>query len=182
MNISSSRLGATGVLVVLSVLVGAAAGSQTQAPVRLAYLNMQMVMAATPEFKEADSILNAEAQTYRAEVERLQQELDSALQAFNQQEVVLSPSAKQEKQQKLVQMQQRAQQRAADLDNRMSTRQQQLLAPIQLRIDGILDGVRAEQNLSFIFDVSPQASPVIVAADRTLDITPLVLQRVQGTQ
>lgn len=182
MSTHLTRIGAIGALMTLALVLGAAAGSQQQAASRLAYVNMQAVMAQTPEFREADSILNAEADQYRIEMQRLQQELDSAVQAFSQQEVVLSPSARQAKQQELIQMRERAQQRASELDNRIQVRQQQLLAPIELRIDGILDGIRAERNLAFIFDVSPQAAPIIVAADRTLDITPLVIQRVQGTQ
>jgi len=67
---------------------------------------------------------------------------------------------------------------AQQLDQQMQQREQQLTAPLMERVNAVIEGVRAEQNLSFVFDVA--AGNFIVTADRSLDITALVIQRLQA--
>ena len=57
-------------------------------------------------------------------------------------------------------------------------RERELVAPLEERVKGIIEGLRAERNLAFIFDVGAPGNN-IVAADRTLDLTALVVQRLQ---
>ena len=77
-------------------------------------------------------------------------------------------------------MSQQAQSREQQLQARASERQRELMAPLQSRIQTVLDGVRAERNLAIIFDVAnPQTG--IVSADPLLDLTQLIISRVQGT-
>ena len=45
-------------------------------------------------------------------------------------------------------------------------------------VRGVIEGIRAERNLSIIFDAGSQTSNII-AADRTLNITDLVIQRLK---
>jgi len=76
-------------------------------------------------------------------------------------------------------MSEQAQAREQQLQTRAAERQRELMAPLQTRIQTVLDGVRAERNLAIIFDVAnPQTG--IVSADPTLDLTELVVSRVQG--
>ncbi|HEY2804234.1 MAG TPA: OmpH family outer membrane protein, partial [Gemmatimonadales bacterium] len=120
-----------------------------------------------------------EMNSARAEVQRMQGQLDTAVAEFNRSSVTMTPAAKATRQQQLQQMEERNRQRAADLDQQMQQRESELTAPIMTRVNAIIDGIRAEYNYSFIFDVAAQPS-TIVAADRTLDITQLVIQRVQA--
>ena len=57
----------------------------------------------------------------------------------------------------------------------------QLVAPLEERVKGVIEGLRAERNLIFIFDVGAPGNN-IVAADRTLDLTTVVVQRLQASQ
>jgi hypothetical protein len=43
----------------------------------------------------------------------------------------------------------------------------------------VIEGIRAERNLLFIFDVGAPGNNVI-AADRSLDLTAVVVQRLQN--
>ena len=47
------------------------------------------------------------------------------------------------------------------------------------RVTAVIEGIRAEFNYSLIFDAAAQGS-ALVTADRTLDISPLVIQRLQA--
>jgi Skp family chaperone for outer membrane proteins len=76
-------------------------------------------------------------------------------------------------------MQQSLQQKAADFQSRAQQREQELIGPIERRVQGIIEGLRAERNISVIFDVSAQGSNII-AADKALDLTPSVIQRLKA--
>lgn len=143
---------------------------------KVAFINSRKILEATPGYAAAESTFNRELTGYRAEVQKLQQQLDSAVNAFDQQSIALSPTAKQSKQRELQQMQERMQQRNTEIQTRMQQREQELLQPIQERVNGIIQGIRAETNYAFIFDADAPNSG-IVAADPALNITPKVLQR-----
>ena len=159
-----------------------AAPAQTaaQAPAqRLAYLNSRAILAQTPGYAQAESTFARELNTGREEVARMQAALDSAANDFEASSVLLSPTAKQAKQRELVAQQQTMQQRQQELQGRMEARERELLDPLQQRVQAIIEGLRAELNLAMVFDVASMGG-AMVAADRSLDITPLVIQRLQA--
>jgi len=148
---------------------------------KIAFIRSQEILSRTPGFATAESTLSREIAGFRAEVEKLQRQLDSATSAYDQQAIALSPAAKQTKQRELQQLAQRFQQRSGQLQDQAAQRQQELLAPINARIRAIIDGIRAEENYSVIFDVDAPGG-MLVAADPALNITARVIQRLQGSQ
>ena len=148
-------------------------------PLRLAWVNSQVILANTPGRAEAESTFAREYAGMRAEVQRLQSQLDSAVQEYNRTSVVMTPQAKAAREEQLRQMQTRTQTRAQELDQQAQSREQELTAPIMQRVNSVIEGIRAEYNLAFVFDVAAQGGSV-VTADRTLDITSLVIQRLQA--
>src|SRR2546423_14167259 len=56
---------------------------------RIAYVNLQEVLRRTPGYVAAESTYRKIVTGYQAELQRLQQQLDSAVQAFDQQSIVL---------------------------------------------------------------------------------------------
>jgi outer membrane protein len=69
--------------------------------------------------------------------------------------------------------------RARALDSTMQTRQSELIRPIMESLQKVIEQVRAEEGYAMIFDVATQTS-VIVAADKSLDITEKVLAKVKA--
>ena len=149
------------------------------APLRLAYINSQVILANTPGRAEAESLFAREMVGFRAEAQRLQQQLDSTVAEYNRTGLVLSPTARQAREAEIRTLQQRAQQRAQDLDQQAQQREAQLTAPIMQRVNAVIEGIRAEVNIAMIFDAAGQGA-VLVTADRSLDISPLVIQRLQA--
>ncbi len=150
-------------------------------PLKVGFVSSRQILQRTPGYAAAESTFSKEVQTYRDEVQKLQQQLDSAVTAFDQQRIALSPAAAQQKQRDLQGMQQRLQLRTDSLQQKAGQREQELLAPIQARVNSIIQGLRAEGNYSFIFDADAPGNP-IVAADPSLDLTAKVLQRLQSAQ
>ena len=160
-------------------LAGPAAAQQ--APPRFAWVNSQLIIRQVPGYAEAESTLNAEVAGFREEVQQLQTKLDSTVREYDRQQIALSPTARQAKEQEIREMQTRLQQRYSELQDRASQRERELVAPLEERVKGVIEGLRAERNLLFIFDVGAPGNN-IVAADRTLDLTAIVVQRLQASQ
>jgi outer membrane protein len=151
------------------------------APLKIAYINSREILQRTPGYAHAESMYTKEVEGYRGEVQKLQQQLDSAVQAFDQQSIALSPAARQTKQKDLQAMQQRMEQRTNELQDRARQREQELLQPIQARVSSVIQGIRAEMNYALILDADA-AGGLIAAADPALNITARVLQRLSQAQ
>jgi len=155
-----------------------AGASASATPQRIAFIRSRTILDSTPGYQTAESTFAREFQGMRDEVQKLQQQLDSAVQAFDQASIALSPAAKDAKRSELQRMQARMNQRSSDLDSIARSRNQALLVPFQARINTIIQGMRAEGNYAFIFDADAQNNG-IVAADLALDLTSKVIARVR---
>lgn len=171
------------VLIGLALAAAAPAAGQTlpTSPVRLAFLNTRAVLEGTPGYAVADSTLKTEVEQARQEIRRMQAQLDSAVQVFDQQSIALSPAARSQKQRELQQMQQQLEERGTNLQERiLPQRQRELLQPIEARIKAVIDGLRAELNLSLILDTGPGNG--VISYDPALDITARVIERLRQAQ
>ena len=161
-----------------SALWAGLAAQGAQASQRIAFVRSEEILRQTPGYAAAESTFNAELRSAQQELQKLQARLDSAMQAFEQQSIALSPTARQTRQRELGTMQQQFQQRATELQERARQRERELLQPIQRRVNTIIQGLRAEGNYAFIFDAdSPTAG--IVAADPALNLTGRVVERLR---
>ena len=157
-------------------------GARAQQPgLKIAFINSRTILQQTPGYAVAESAFSKEVQGFRNEVQKLQQQLDSAVRTFDQQSIALSPAAKQTKQRELQQLQQRFEQRSSELQDKAQQRERELLQPIQARVNGVIQGIRAEGNYQLIFDADAPGNN-IVAADPTLDITSKVIERLKQSQ
>jgi Skp family chaperone for outer membrane proteins len=152
----------------------AAQGTQ---PLRIGFVRAEEILRQTPGYARAESTFNNELRASQQEVQRLQAKLDSAIRAFEQQSIALTPTVRQTRQRELGELQQQFQQRAAELQEKARQRERELLEPIQERVNLIIQGLRAEGNYAFIFDAD--ATPGIVAADPSLNLTAKVVERLR---
>ena len=156
-------------------------GGGTVPTTRIAYVNMQEVLRRTPGYAAAESTYRKVVTGYQAELQKLQQQLDSAVQAFDQQSIALSPAARQTRQKDLQAMQQRMVQRQQALQDSAQAKEEELMEPLRSRINSIIQGIRAESNYSLIIDADAGGG-FLLAADPALNITSRVLARLQQAQ
>ena len=161
----------------LIVIVGTAARQQAAPDIGL--VNLGVLMEQTPGYQEAREQYVTEMEGYETEMTQLRATFDSMVSAYEQQQVVLSPSARTDKQQEIQQLQLRMQNRGTELEELAGTRQRALLSPLEDRVQTVIDGIRAERSLAVIFDVSQPSN--IVSADPSLDITAMVASRLTGS-
>jgi len=165
--------------VALAVVVVAGIAASQQGTPQVAYVNLRSVMEQTPGYETAQDSYEVISNSFQEEIGALQTSYDSAVTAFQQTQVVLTPTARQEKQQELTQMSQRFQGRANEIQNELLVKERELLSPLEERVQLIIEGIRAERNVAMIFDVSAQVNQII-SADTELDLTGLVVQRLSG--
>jgi outer membrane protein len=162
---------ATALLLALGTPQGAAGQG------KIGYINSQNILAETPGAKEAQAQFDQDMAGYRTEVEGLAKELETLVQQYEQQQAMLSPSAKQQREADIRTKQQAYQERLAAIDQRAGQRQQELVQPVMDRINQMIEQVRTEGSYALIFDV---AAGGVVAADPALDLTQEVIRRLQA--
>jgi outer membrane protein len=163
------------------VLAGLAAAPQQQSSVRLAYVNSQSILQQMPGYAAAESTYNKELEGFQNEMLRMRQQFDSTVQAYQQSAVGLSSAQRQTREAELRRQQQQLEQHSNDLRQRADQRQTELMKPLEDRVKAVIEGVRAERSIGLVFDIAAPGGG-IVAADQSLDLTTLVVQRLKGPQ
>ncbi len=161
------------------VVVGVAATAR-QAGQVIGIVNLQIIMTQTPGYQEALQTFEAEFKAAQDDLEAMLQQRDSLLAEYERASIVLTPTGRQEKQTEIQQLEARLEQRAQDLQNRQAERQRELVSPLEQRVQAVIEGIRAERNLGIIFDVATMQG--IAAVDPQLDLTEIVVQRLQQSQ
>lgn len=163
----------------LGFLAFGAAAAVAQAPVKIGYIKSQTILANAPGRAAAETQFEKEMTTYRAQVQRMGDSLNTLIADYNKQEVSLSPQAKETRQKDIRAKEEEYQRRTQELQQQVRSREAELVRPIMEQINKVIDELRAEEGYSMIFDAENQAG-VVVAADKNLDLTEKVLARLRA--
>lgn len=167
-------------LLTAGALLAAAGPVQAQqAGLKIGYINSQEILDQDPGAIQAQEQFNQEMASFRTEVQNMAQELDRMIQQYEQQQLTLSPQAKEQREQAILAKRQEYDQRVQQLDQQAGQRQQELVQPVMDRITQVIEEIRGEGSYALIFDV---AAGSIIAADESLDLTAEVLRRLQNDE
>lgn len=164
---------------VLVMALAVPAALSAQQGQKLGFINSRAVLMATPGYAQAESTYNKELADFRAEVEKLQSSLDSMAADFEQKSVMLSATAKTAKRKDIDDRRTKLEARAQELRDKAAQREQELIAPIHTRVNDAIEGIRSDGGYAMIFDVSANDG-LIVTADKTLDITQKVIDKIKA--
>lgn len=142
------------------------------------YVRGQVLLQQAPGAAEASRTFERELADMRTQLQEQAAVVDSMLQDYQRQEVLLSPQAKEQKQTEIMNLRNQLQQRQVEMDGQAQQRQQELLGPILEQVSEMIEAVRTENRYSIVMDASKEG---LVAADTTLDITTAVLTRLGVT-
>jgi outer membrane protein len=161
----------------LTVLASASAAQAQAVALKIGYINSAAILEQAPGAKEASAAFDQYLQGSQAEVQRMSQELQTLRADYDRQQLMLSASAKTQRQDEINRKMQEYQARVEALEQQAGQRQQQLVQPVMDRVNKVIEEIRAEGSYSFIFDV---AAGSIIAADPRLDLTEEVLRRLRA--
>ncbi|MEX0892349.1 MAG: OmpH family outer membrane protein [Gemmatimonadota bacterium] len=167
-------------LVLLAALVGAglaaapAAGQGTAT--KIGYVNSDAVLAQAPGADVVRAQIQQLQQGFAGRVQPLEDSLQTMLTTFQQQQAMLSPEARQQREREITAKQQEFQQRVAQMEQEAEQQQRQLMAPLMERINVVIQTYRQEHGYGLILDSS---TGILVAADEALDLTEAIVALLQ---
>ena len=165
-------------LALLAVAATAGFASAQTSP-KFGFINSAAILAEAPGRAEAETRFKNEVTAYQAQLQRMSDSLQTMAAAFDKDASKLDSATRVTRAKVIQDREADYQNRARQLDQAMQTRQAELIRPIMENLQKVIEQVRAEDNYAMIFDVASQTS-VIVAADKSLDITQKVLARVKA--
>jgi outer membrane protein len=149
------------------------------APVKLAYINSQKILADAPGRAEAEATYNKEMATARAQLQQMDDSLKGMVATYEKDAPGLDSARKEARGKTIRDTEAAFTQRAQDLNNQMQQRQADLARPLMDQVSQVLDQVRAQGGYTMIFDVGAQGS-ALVSADKSLDLTDTVLAKLKA--
>jgi outer membrane protein len=144
--------------------------------VRVGYIDSQVILSEAPGAREAQQEFDREMDRFRGEIQRMGEDLENLVTAYQRQERTLSPEAREARQNEIRLKEMEYQQRVDEMEMEAAQRRQILVEPILERMSQAIETIRAEGDYAVIFDT---ASRAIVAADPQLDLTGEVIRRLQ---
>ena len=158
--------------------IPALAQQATPGSAKIAYVSTQTIFQAAPGRAEAEAQFEREANTFREQVKRMDDSLNTLVSAYQKEAARLDTSTRVRRETAIRTKQDEYRQRASGLEEQLNQRRDALLNPIMERIRQALEQVRAEDGYAMILNNDPQGS-LIVAADKNLDITERVVARLR---
>ena len=169
------------VLAAVSGALGAQAAVPAAPPaaLKVGYLNSGQVLEGAPGRAEALAQFEKETQPVRTKLQRMSDSLQAIIGEYQKAAPQLTPAQRAAKEAAIGAKQQEYQQRAQEMQQAAQARQEELMAPIMEQVNKVIQDVRAEDGYSFIFDSGAQV-PFIVSADKNLDITSRIIDRLKS--
>jgi outer membrane protein len=158
-------------------LGGLAAPAAAQAPMKVGYVDVAQVMEQVPGRADAQAAFEKEAQGIRAELQRMSDSLQTAVQAYQKEQATLTAAVRQTREQALQQRQQSYQQRAQALQERGAQREQELANQFEVLVRDAINDVRTTEGYTMIFAFGPNSA--LLSAEKSMDVTDRVLARMR---
>ena len=145
-----------------------------QSPLKIGYINSQVIIAEDPGATAAQEQFRREMVPFESELQALETEIAGLVSRYQAQQITLTANARRTRADEISQKQQAYQERMAQIEAEAARRQQELVQPIMERINNIIQEIRSAGSYTFIFDV---AGGGLIAADESFDLTSEVQQR-----
>lgn len=160
-------------LVILSA--GAASGQSGQ---KFAYIRSSVLLDQAPGRAEAEAQFDKETGAYRDQIKRMSDSLTVLVGDFEKSQATLSATARDTRGRAIQAREAEYQRRTRELEQKAQQRQAELVQPILDRVKQAIEDLRIEGGFSFVFNADQGSS--IVAMDKNLDITDRVLAKLRS--
>lgn len=172
-----NRLVLAAALAVLSVAAFPASDAHAQTAPRIGYTDYELIIVQMPEYRNLQQTLQAQAQTDQQELAAMEQNIQQKFAEYQEQSGVLSPEARQTREEEIVQLQTELQQDQQRRLQALDQRQNELLQPLLNQLQEAINEVATARNLDLVLSSRVSTEPVILFASEqsTVDITTEVM-------
>ena len=164
--------------IIIALLMFLPFSVMAEGSLKIGVFNAQEVITSMPEYNAAMTELENMNLKYQTEAKKLQEELEKKYQEYASTAETLDAAIKQYKETELARLQQSIQEFAANADNTLKKKNQELMAPIATKIQQAIKKVGDENGFTYIIDnsanivpyVSPKAENVLPLIKKALNI------------
>lgn len=150
---------------------------------KFAHFDYTSIMQAMPEYKAAQTELEALYKKYQTELESMQTELQTKYEKYSQEDNEQTPkNIRDRHQQELQDMSQRLQQARDDNSENMQKQQQQKMQPIVQKVMDAVNAVAQEGGYVYIVDkTGSQQAGIVINETLSQDVTSQVMKKLNLT-
>ena len=160
--------------VLVSVLVLGWAGVAAAQEVKIGIVDLDQALLSTDEGKAAREEINRKNRDARAQVEPLMEQRKTLAEDLQGKKYVLSDDAMFQKQVQLAELENKIKSKIEELEGQLKIEQGKMLAPLQTKMQGIIESIGKEQGFTLIL---ARNNPYVMYSREALDITDLVVAR-----
>jgi len=143
----------TGYLAAWILAAAIGAGLPLSAQVRIGYVNSEKIISAYKPAVDAQKKLAEFRDSVIQEMNRMQEEIRNTQETLKTQSMMLTPAAKDKKEQELQNLVVQIQQFEQDKNQELVTKNNELLKPVYDQITASIKKIGESQNYDFIFDI-----------------------------
>lgn len=150
---------------------------------KVAFIDTEVILAAIPEYQAAQNELNGLSDKYKAIIEAEVDEIDQLYQIYQQTKHTLSATQRVAKEQEIISKEQvvKSKQRIYfGEDGIMANKSEELIGPIQARVNSAIEIVAGQDEYVLIIDLA--ITPGVVYKNSKYDLTQQVLELIQNKQ
>jgi outer membrane protein len=163
----------TGVFAVLLALFGGALAASAE-DVKIGIVDIEQALSSTEEGKAAREEINRKSREARAQLEPMMEQRKTLAEELQGKKYVLSDDALFQKQVQLAELENKIKSKAEELEGQLKIEQGKMLAPLQTKMQSIIDSIGKEQGFTLILS---RNNPYVMYSRETLDITDMVIAR-----
>ncbi|MCB2210842.1 OmpH family outer membrane protein [bacterium] len=166
-------------LAIVLVAVLAFSGAVSAKDAKVGIIISDRILNEYPEAQDAQKILEEEIQEWQRQAQEMEEELQALDTELAEGSMFYSEEKKNEVQSKFQRKMLEYREFQAGIERKAMQRNEELFAPINDKIQTVIDKIASEDGYDIILDAIGTA---IAYADPTLDITDLVLEELKKTQ
>lgn len=169
-------------IVLAGALVGVTAASSLAQTLKIGYIDSIKIFAQNKETQDAERLYRSDVAQWEQQKQRYEADLAKMGDELNAQSPMLSEEKKAERR---LEFQRKMDEYKKFMDDTFgdsglaAKRNKELTQPIVDKINKLVEAIAKEQGLTMVFDV---ANANIVYADKSLDLTELVLTKLKSQQ
>jgi outer membrane protein len=143
--------------------------------VKLGHINSQEILSLMPERTEIEKTLSDLQTQWENELVKMREEYYAKIKEFQDKQATMPESIKQARQNEIVEIEQRINTFNQTASSDLQKKQQELFAPVIDKVKKAINEVGAENNYTYIFDLSTQS--IVYQSPKSNDVTALVKKK-----
>jgi len=161
-------------LFALALVLAPAIRASAEEAIKIGVVDIEQALVSTDEGKAAREEITRKNREARAQVEPMMEQRNALAEELKGKKYVLSDDALFQKQVQLAELENKIKSKIDELEGQLKIEQGKMLAPLQTKMQGIIEAIGKEQGFTLIL---ARNNPYVMYSREALDITDLVVAR-----